>query len=117
MYAAFAVYAVFPYISSLPTEPALTSFFAHAGLYAVLTFIFYLILRRVIVSDFLYINAFGLLILSLLGAGFLIALASHSFALTSIYQLTPSLAEFLTPAKYFFWWFAGPAIGLLFLAR
>lgn len=120
-YAAFAVYTVFPYMSFLPASPAsggnLTSFFAHVGLYAVLVFVFYLILRRVIVSDFLYIGGFGLMVLCLLGTGFIIALASHSFALASVYQLTPSLAEFLTPAKYFFWWFAGPAIGLLFLAR
>jgi hypothetical protein len=116
LYAGYAVYSFFPYTSSLPAEPAMTAFFAHAGLYAVLIFVFYIILRRVIVSDFLYIGALGLAVLALLGAGFLVALASHSFALTSFYTLTPAIAGFFTPS-YFFWWFVSPAVGLLFLAR
>lgn len=115
LYASYAVYTVFPYTSFLPTTPPITALLAHASLYAVFIFVFFLILRRMISSDFLYVSAFGLAALSLLGAGFLIALASHAFSLTTIYQLTPALAGlFIT--KYFFWWFTGPAIGLL-LAR
>jgi len=116
LYAGYAVYSVFPYLSSLPTTPALTAFISNIALYAALSFIFFIILRRVIVSDFLYISGFGLAILALLGAGFLVALVSHAFSLTSIYQLTPALKGLFIPS-YFFWWFAGPAIGLLFLAR
>ena len=116
-YSAYATYSIFPYMSLLPTEPAMTASLAHAGVYLAFVFIFFLIMRRVIVSDFLYINTFGLIVLSLLGVGFLIALGSHTFALTSVYSLTPSLAEFLTPAKYFFWWFSAPAVGLLIFAR
>lgn len=116
-YAAFAVYSVFPYMSMLPAAPAQTAFFAHAGVYATLIFGFFLILRRVIVSDFLYIGPFGLIALSFLGAGFLIALAVHSFPVTSFYKFTPEVSTYLAPAKYFFWWFSAPAIGLFFLAR
>jgi len=115
-YAAYAIYVFFPYTSFLPTTPALTAFLAHIGLYAAFTFVFYLILRRVIVSDFLYIGMFGLIVLSFLGAGFLIAIASQIFSVTSFYQFTPAIIS-LFPSEYFFWWFSGPAIGLLFLAR
>jgi len=117
LYAGYAVYAVFPYSSFLPVAPPMMAFFANAGLYAAFVFVFFLILRRVIVSDFFYIGAFGLIVLSLLGAGFFVALASHSFAVTSFYQFTPAITAYLVPSQYFFWWFSGPAIGLLFFAR
>ena len=114
-YAGYAIYALFPYVSLLPTTPALTAFLAHVGLYAVFVFIFYIILRRVIASDFLTIGKLGLVALSLLGAAFLIAVAAHIFSVSSFYQFTPAIAAFF-PSKYFFWWFSGPAIGLLFFA-
>lgn len=116
-YAAYAPYIIFPYTSILPTSPALTAFLAHAGLYAVLVIIFFIILHRVISSDFIYIGNIGLIILSFLGAGFLIALASHVFLISSVYQFTPAISALFSPDKYFFWWFSAPAIGLLFLAR
>ncbi|MCX6786973.1 MAG: hypothetical protein NTY93_00370 [Candidatus Kaiserbacteria bacterium] len=115
--AAYAPYSIFPYTSFLPTTPPLTAFLAHIGLYAVFVFVFFLILRRVIVSDFLYIGTFGLIILSFLGAAFLIALASHVFLVTSFYQFTPAITALFAPDQYFFWWFSAPAIGLLFFAR
>ncbi len=116
-YAAYAPYIIFPYTSFLPTSPPLTAFLAHAGLYFVLVLIFFIILRRVIASDFLFIGNFGLIILSFLGAGFLIALASHVFLISSVYHFTPAISALFAPSKYFFWWFSAPAIGLLFLAR
>jgi len=115
-YAGYAVYSVFPFMSSLPSSPALTAFGAHVGLYVVLVFIFFLILRRVIVSDFMHISLLGLAILALTGAGFLIALGVHSFDLVSFYHLTPSISA-LFPAKYFFYWFSAPAVGLFIFAR
>ena len=116
-YAAYAPYLIFPYISSLPTTPPLTAFLAHIGLYAVFVLIFFIILRRVISSEFLYIGHLGLFVLSFLGAAFLIALASHVFLIGSVYQFTSSIAALFFPDKYFFWWFSGPALGLLFFAR
>ena len=62
-YCAYALYAVFPYMSYLPTAPAMTALLAQVGLYAGLALIFYIILRRVVVSDFLYIGIFGLIAL------------------------------------------------------
>lgn len=116
-YAAYALYAVFPYISSLPSTPALTAFLAHIGVYAAFVLVFFLVLRRVIVSDFLYIGTFGLVALSFLGAAFLVALASHIFLISSFYQFTPAVAALFEPNQYFFWWFSAPAIGLLLFAR
>lgn len=115
--AAYAPYAIFPYLSLFPAEPPLTAFLAHIGLYAVFVVLFFIILRRVIVSDFLYIGTLGLAILSFLGAAFFIALASHIPSMTAVYQFTPPITELFTPDKYFFWWFSAPVIGLLFFAR
>ncbi len=116
-YAAYALYAMFPYMSYLPTAPALTALLAHIGLYLGLTLAFYIVLRRVVVSDFLYIGIFGLIALSFLGAAFLLALAYHVFPVASVYTFTPAVNILFAPQQYFFWWFVAPAIGLLFLAR
>ena len=117
LYAAYAVYIAFPYASLLPSAPLSTAPFAHIGVYAALILVFYIILRRVVVSDFLYIGIFGIAALSFLGAAFLIALGYHIFAVTGLYQFTPAVATLFAPNQYFFWWFAAPAIGLFFLAR
>lgn len=116
-YGAYALYVTLPYLSLLPTAPAMTALLAHLGVYAALAIVFYLILHRVIVSDFLYIGIFGLVVLSLLGSAFLLALAYHVFSVSSAYQFTPAIDAIFAPAKYFFWWFAAPAAGLLFFAR
>lgn len=116
-YAAYAVYITFPYTSYLPTAPALIALLAHIGLYLALTFIFYIILRRVVVSDFLYISIFGLIALSFFGAAFLLALAYHVFPVASVYHFTPAIDILFAAKQYFFWWFIAPAVGLFFLAR
>src|SRR3989338_1204562 len=116
-YASFAIYLMFPYMSYLPTAPAMTALLAQAGLYAVLSFLFYIILRRVVVSDFLYIGIFGLLALSFLGAAFLLALAYHVFPVADVYNFTPAIDLLFAAKAYFWWWFVAPAIGLFFLAR
>ncbi len=116
-YAAYGVYAVFPYSEYLPTAPALTALLAQVGLYAALSLLFYIVLRRVVVSDFLYVGIFGTITLSLLGATFLIALAYHIFPVADVYRFTPAIDLLFAAKQYFFWWFAAPAIGLFFLAR
>lgn len=116
-YCAYALYAVFPYESSLPTAPALTALLAHIGVYVGLSFLFYIILRRVVVSDFLYIGIFGIIALSFFGAAFLLALAFQVFPVASVYHFTPAVDALFAPKAYFWWWFVAPAIGLFFLAR
>ena len=95
----------------------MTALLAQVGLYAALTLVFYIILRRVVVSDFLYVGIFGTIILSFLGAAFLIALAYHLFPVASVYDFTPAIDALFALKQYFFWWFVAPAIGLFFLAR
>lgn len=116
-YCAYALYLMFPYMSYLPTAPATTALLAHVGLYAGLSFAFYIILRRVVVSDFLYVGIIGLFILSFLGAAFLVALAYHAFPVVDIYRFTPAIDALFAPKAYFWWWFVAPAIGLFFLAH
>ena len=116
-YCAYALYAIFPYTSYLPTAPAMTALLSNTGVYVGLTLVFYIILRRVVVSDFLYIGVFGLIALSFLAAAFLLALAYHIFPVASVYDFTPAIDLLFAPKEYFFWWFAAPAIGLFFLAR
>ncbi|MBU6321269.1 MAG: hypothetical protein KGI78_01645 [Patescibacteria group bacterium] len=116
-YAAYALYAAFPYVALLPTAPAITALATRLGIYAALVFLFYIILRRVVVSDFLYIGLVGLLVLSLLGSAFLLALAYHVFPVSSVYHFNAALDPFFSPKQYFFWWFAGPAVGLFFFAK
>jgi hypothetical protein len=116
-YAAYAVYILFPYDSYLPTAPALTALVVHIALYAMLTLVFYIILRRVVVSDFLYVGIFGTIILAFLGASFLLALAYHVFPVADVYHFTPAVDALFAPKEYFFWWFLAPAVGLFFLAR
>ena len=115
--AAYGPFIFFPYNSFLPKEPPMAALLANAGVYAVITFVFFVVLKRVISSDFIYIGLLGRFILSFLGTAFLIALASHVFSISSIYQFTPAISALFAQEQYFFWWFSGPAIGLLFFAR
>ncbi len=116
-YGAYAVYQAFPYEKYLPQAPALTALIAHVALYAALGFAFYIVLRRVVVSDFLYVGTIGLLVLSFLASAFLIALAYQVFPISSVYHFTPALDALFAPKEFFFWWFVAPAVGLFFLAR
>ncbi len=117
LYGAYAVYVVFPYMSLLPSAPASTALAANIGLYAAFTLVIYLILRRVIVSDFLFIGVIGIIILALLGACFVLALAHHVFPVESVYTFTPAVDALFAAKEWFFWWFIAPLVGLLFLAH
>jgi len=117
LYAAYAPYVLFPYLSLLPASSSEIVFFSHAGLYAVFVFIFYLIMRRMINPDFFSIGTFGFVLLALLGAGFLVAFAAHVLSVSAFYHFTPAIASLFIPDQYFFWWFAAPAIGLFFFIK
>jgi hypothetical protein len=119
-YGAYGIYAAFlatPYSAYLPSAPPLTALLTHAGLYAAIGFAFYVILRRVVVSDFLYVGNVGLILLSFFAAAFLIALTYHVFPITAIYEFTPAIDLVFAPKEYFFGWFIAPALALFFLAR
>ena len=117
LYAAYALYVAFPYTGILPSAPPITALATRLALYLGLVFLFYIILRRVVVSDFLYIGILGLALLCVLGATFLVALAYHVFPVVDVYQFNPALNMVFAAKQYFFWWFIGPAIGLFFFAK
>lgn len=117
LYSGYALFATFPYLSLLPTAPALTAFFSQVAVFAVFTFISYLVLRRVVVSDFLYIGPIGLIMLCFLATGFLLALVYQVFPLHDAYAFTPAVDALFAPKQWFFAWFVAPLIGLFFLAR
>jgi hypothetical protein len=116
-YCAYALYDAFPYMSYLPTAPILTALLTHIGLYFTLCILFYIVLRRVVVSDFLYIGIPGLILLSFFSAGFLLALGYHVFSVTGVFHFTPALDTLFAVKEYFFWWFVAPIVGLFFFAR
>jgi hypothetical protein len=74
-------------------------------------------MRRVVVSDFIHIGSLGLILLSFLAAGFLLALAYHVFPVAQVYHFTPALDMLFASKTYFFFWFIAPAVGLFFLAH
>lgn len=117
LYVGYALYSVFPFMSYAPTSPPLAALATALALYVAGTGIAYLVLRRAVVSDFIYVGLFGLAFLSLLAAGFLIALAYHVFPVASVYTFTPAIDFFFAAKEYFFWWFIAPLIGLFVLAR
>lgn len=116
-YGAYALYIAFPYERFLPSAPPVTALLAHLGLYVALGFGFYVVLRRVVVSDFLYMGNMRLILLSLFAATFVIAMLYHLFPITSFYHFSPFMDLIFAPNAYFFWWFIGPAVALFFLAR
>jgi hypothetical protein len=115
-YIGYAFYAAFPYRSLLPTAPPESALTATACVYFAFVLIAYIILRRVAASDFVHVGLFGLILLSFLGAAFLIALAYDEFPVRAVYAFTPALDQLFAAKDYFFWWFAGPLIGLFYLA-
>lgn len=117
LYIGFALYVAFPYASYLPTAPAMTALGARLALYGVFTIMSYIILRKVAASDFINMSLVGSLIVSLLTAGFLMALAYQSFPVRDIYQFTPSLDQLFAAKEWFFAWFIAPLIGIAFLTR
>ncbi len=116
-YTAYALYEAFPYKEILPTAPPITAVATHVGLYGALAFIFYVILRRVVVSDFLDIGSLGLILLSFLAAAFLLAMAYQLFDVASVYHFTSAIDMLFAPKEYFFWWFLAPAVGLFVFAK
>ncbi len=117
LYAGLALYMIFPFMKYLPSSPALTSLASGVALFASFSMVAYFILRRIVVSDFISISTIGLIILSFLGAGFVFALAYQVFPVREVHAFTPAIDALFAVKEYFFWWIAGPLIGLFMLAN
>ncbi len=117
LYVAYALYFAFPYLSFLPTGPALTALGARVALYLGFFIISYLLLRKVAASDFVNIGSVGLIIVSFLTAGFIFALAYQSFPVREVYHFSPSLDTLFATKEWFYGWFVAPILGLFFFAH
>lgn len=117
LYTGYALYKVFPFANYLPSAPAITALTSDLALFSALCIAVYVILRRIVVSDFIYIGTIGLIILSFLTAGFLLALAYQVFPVRDVYTFTPAIDVFFATKSYFFWWFIAPLVGLFVFAR
>ncbi len=117
-YVGFAIYSVFPFTKLLATgSGALNTSITALVLYAIFTGVSYYILHRAVGGGFFTMGNAGVIILSLLTAGFLIALSYHSFSLEGIYTFPAIIRMYFAPIQYFFWWFIAPLVGLLIVAR
>lgn len=115
LYSGLALYTIFPFMHYLPSAPARTALISDVALFIGLSAIAYTILRRVVVSDFISLGTISLVILSLLGAGFLFALAYQVFPVRAVHSFTPAINALFAPKTYFFWWISAPLIGLFAL--
>lgn len=114
LYSGYALYALFPYLSYLPKSPATVDVGTHALVYAAFVFGFYLLLRRVIIPDFVHLTTFAVFTLSFFSAALLLAFGFHLFAVSRVYHFSSVIISLFAPAKYFFWWFVAPAAALFF---
>src|SRR6185369_1804848 len=81
-YVGFAIFTIFPYARLLSTgSGALNASITSLVLYAIFTGIAYYVLHRSVGGGFFSMGNAGVIILSVLTAGFLIALSYHSFSL------------------------------------
>jgi hypothetical protein len=117
LYVGYALYSIFPYASYLPADSPVIALISSLAVFIAITVVAFLILHRAIVSDFISIGVVGLIILSLLGAGFLLALAFHAFPIRAIYDFSPAISALFAPNEYFFAWFVAPLLGLFFIVR
>jgi hypothetical protein len=120
LYTGYAIYSVFlkaSFLSYLPQSSPFITLGEMVGVFFVLCLIAFFIIHKALVPDFISIGFFGLLILSFLATGFLLALAFHSFPVVPLYSFTPEVSSIFAPDEYFFWWFAAPLAGLFFFVR
>ncbi len=117
LYGGYALYALFPYLSYLPRAPAGADVATHALVYAAFVFAFYLILRRVVVPDFVHLSPFAVLVLSFFSASFLLAFGFHLFAVTRVHHFSSQIVSLFAPGQYFFWWFVAPGAVLFFFLK
>ena len=118
LYAGFGLYTIFPYKDLLGAGG--TPLVATASgllIFGILTFVPYMLLRRVITGGHTRIDPITLVVLSLVTAGFILALAYNFFNLESVLPLSGSLKALVEPDSYLFWWFAAPLAGIFFATR
>lgn len=116
LYMGFALYTVFPFGSVIAgitgSQPI-----ANVIVYIALTFVSFLLVRRVGGGGSGTMAMFPLVVLCLLTAGFLMALSYSVLDIDKLYNLPQTLDTLFAPKEYFFWWFMAPIVGTFALAR
>lgn len=119
LYAGYALYLVFPYrdaIIGIGINP-MTQAVISIGLFILAIFIPFILTLRLTSQSFGALSILQNLLLSVLAAGFLMALAYHVFDISDIYRFSEPLNGLFEPEGYFFYWFVAPLVGVYFLAR
>ncbi len=119
LYGGYALYSVFPY------RDAFISFGGTPFIQAILSIVLFvaasmgpfIIILRLTAPSFGSLSIIQNFLLSLLAAGFLMALGYHVFDISNIYTFSDPLNQLFAPEGYFFYWFIAPLVGLYFLAR
>lgn len=118
LYVGFALFSVFPYKETfLVSDTPVVRAVAGIALFALFTFFPYILLRRVSSTGSMHIHPVTLAVLTLVTAGFALALGYHVLNIAAVIPLTPSLDALFAPDKYFFWWFVAPLLGIYLTAR
>lgn len=119
LYAGYALYIVFPYthaVISAGGTPLIQAVLS-VILFALATFVPFLLVRRLTGGGFGSLSILQNLVLSFLAAAFLMALGYHVFDVSNIYSFSEPLNQLFEPEGFFFYWFVAPLVGLFILAR
>ncbi len=119
LYVGYSLYIMFPYreaVVSIGATPLVSAILA-VGLFLIATVPALILILRLIPSQYGRLSIFQSMPLSLLAAGFLMALGYHVFDISNIYSFSAPLNQIFAPEGYFFYWFVAPLIGLWFLAK
>jgi len=112
LYAALALYSAFPYGSIL------TSPYMKIGFYIALTVVGFLAFYGL---SFFFARSstefVSQLILSILVAGFVLAISLHVLPAQDVYHFTDATKALFASDQAYFWWLAAPLAGVFFLGK
>jgi len=113
VYAAIPLYLAFPYRELLPDSPSVSiGIFMAFGALATIAFTGLSAFIASSSTNFLRVGALSVII-----AGFIIAVAIHVLPVEQVYTFSaPTKALFASSTSYF-WWLTAPLAGLFFLGR
>ena len=113
LYAALALYTAFPYMATLGGSPYL-----EIGLYIILAILGFTVFSGL--SYFMAAHSGGIfseVIMSVLIAGFILAISMHTLPVKDIYTFSAATQALFDSSQAFFWWLVAPLAGLFFLGR
>ena len=121
VYVGVTLYTLFPFkdvVLAATAGAPLASLALTAVMLISFTTVPYIVLRRVVVTDFLgRSGVLFLLIVSFLLTAMLLASAYHILPVRDFYAFTPALDALFAPKELFFWWFISPLVALFAMAK